>query len=335
MKQTIRKESYRLYAPFALLVATGCVMAWLLSSENVAVVGYENGMHFFLSHLIYVGLGVGIVALMNRLDGEWFDKIGAILLALGLLLLALKLFMPQSGDVRESVAVAGVSVRFSLLLIPGMLWLTDYLCRRSAQVPQKVFYLFGVGFWGVWGLAFLFDPTMMFLAALVLLGMLAYRQGISKVFLVSTLMIAGLLAAMMLSSPHTMHRLQSWWENLGTGSTHPQLSGAALVQEKVGEGVFIYNDWGGVALFVVGVAVVWLVAALFKEKHLFAVGAAMLFAFDLLLNMVSFLGLTPFRPPVMFGAAHGELASVVAFVLLGMVVLRSKEARINANECQV
>lgn len=324
-----------MYAPFALLVWTGCVMAWLLMSENVEAVGYESGIHFFLSHIIYVGLGMALLALIGRLDSTWFDKIGVTLLAVGLVMPALKLFLPQSGDVRDSVVVAGVSVRFSLLVLPGMVWLADYLSRKKAQIPQGILYLIGLGFLVVWGLVFLFDPTMMFLAAMVLLGVIVYCQGFSKIFFVSAFSMGGMLAAMIAASPHAIQRIGAWWENIGIGTAYPQLSGVSLIQEKIGEGIFIYNDWGGVGLVCVGITVLWLVFALLKEKQLFATGVALMFAFDLLLHIVSFLGLTPFRPPVVFGAGHGVLVTVVSFVMLGMVVLHAKEKTIPTSDCEI
>jgi len=315
-----------IWLPFLLLLLVGGFIVFKTSTPLEAILVY--GKFYFLSrYLIYTAIGVAILLVMSKLDVIWFDRIGAGVLALSIMAVILMWFVPWTNENRVFFKIGGFSIRPSLYFTLGAIWLFDYSAREQNKMVKWMLWSIITITLCVWLLMVKFDFSIVILIALSVIGMIMYMYGFSRIFFLFFSGITTALALVALGSPHRMNRIQSWWEMLINAEplTHP--TGIDLMIDRMHEGLFAYNEWGGMALVVVTLLFVWLIVNIWKIESLFAKGVAMVLTVDILFHIINFFGLSLFKPPVLFMVEYGESITFVSFLMMGMVVMSSKREK--------
>jgi len=273
---------------------------------------------------MYIGVGVAVLYGMHKLEGDWFDRIGLGIFLVSLITFTLMLFSPSIIESRVYLKVVSFSVRPSLYFVIGIVWLMDYSIRTNERYMKVLLVLGWVLALIVWLFMVKVDPPVMVLVGFTVLGMLAYHYGSVKVFFVFMGGMIGTFGLVLFYAPHRIRRIQSWWELIISGESFAMPTGLDLIVSKMHEGIFVYNDWGGIALMIVSALFVWLIIVLWRVESFFAKGISMVFLVDILFHIINFFRLTPLKPPALFIIEYGLSITLVTFLMMGMVWLSDK-----------
>lgn len=312
--------------PFALLIMISVILVAVLSRPLEEALVYPT-LHFLFSHLTHLLIGVIILFTMRKLESMWFDRIGAAVLVLSTAAFLLMLFVPSIGDSRVFLKIGSFAMQPSIYFALGVVWLSDYRTRAQSRSMKWILCLVAVVVFSVWLVMARVDLPMMILIGLGVMGMMGYWYGFSKI---SFLFLGGLISIwgfLILNSPHRLQRLQNWLEMLINGKPFTRSSGVDLLISKMHEGLFAYNEWGGILFVVVALLFIWLILNIWRVDSLFAKGIAIMLAVDILLYVVNFLGLTPVKPPVLFIVEYGKSITFESFLMIGMVSLSQKDKK--------
>lgn len=207
----------------------------------------------------------------------------------------------------------------------GVVWIFDYSVREQRKLMQWILWFVALVMLGTWlVLLAKMDTVMMLLVGFSVLGMLLLRYGISKIFFTIVGIMLGIYGFLLLGSPHRISRIQSWWEVLISGESLPHPTGMNLLIDRMHEGLFIYNEWGGIVLAMVTLLFVLLVINIWKVESLFAKGVAIVLGLSIFFHIINYFGLIPIKPPVLFIVEYGKSITFVSFLMLGMVLMSVK-----------
>jgi len=315
----MRDEAKSIYLPFWLIAVCGALMVWVFSGTLAHMQG-GTPMGLVGYYVLYVVIGSVLLAGMMRLGQGWSDRIGAAIVTIFFIVSIAYFFVPIEGlyAFKREIAI------FSL---PGFVWLHDYTDRTFGKEKRgTATVLWGVGL-VLWFALIWFDlPTALLVAISTLLFVLR-RYGTGKWFAV---MLAGFLGGMVYlfwGSPYRISRMKAWWDALVSHTSVPQPTGMELVQGKLHEGIFLFNDYGAAALTVMTLLFMWLIRTLWKEREHFAQSIAIVFAVDIVLHLLAFWGLFPTKPPVLLVAEYSASGVIVSVAMVGMVLLKSDDVR--------
>ena len=317
----------KILIPFFLLVVLGGYIVFLLSPELAKASHYENLHHFFVQHLIAIGFGTGMLMVMKRLDIAWFDRLGALVLIIAIILFAFMMFSPEVRASRVVLRIGTFSMQPTLYFAVGVIWLIDFSGRVDSGSMKWMVRFIGLLTIATWILMLFVDPAMMILLGMVLLGMIVYMNGFSKTFFQFLGGILGIFSVLILNSPYRIERLKNWWEMIVGEKSYAVPSGIDLLVSKMHEGIFTYNEWGGIVLLVTTGLFVWLITILWRYESLFAKGIVMVLGVDILFQVINFFGLSLLKPPVLFIVEYGTSITLVSFLIILMVMIRQREAR--------
>ena len=317
------KKFINILIPFFLLVGVGSVIIFLYFPELAEALHYDNAQHFFLWHLIVVGLGIGLLFLLYGLkEVKWFNIIGAVVLGISLLLLAVLLFFPELRANASMLKVGYFSVNPMLLFIVGVLWYIDYLYNYEVGRYRWLLWSFVPVIALFWFYAITLYALTAILLGLSVLAVLFFVHKYYKAFFVLLAAFAGFLIFLAFKYPHRITRIQSWIEVLTEERVYVTPSGLDYTVSKLHDGLFIFNEWGAVAFTVVVSLFTWLIIALWKSKDIFTKSIAVLFGFDMLFHLIVFMNWSPIKPPTLFIVEQGASVTLVSFLMMGMVMIR-------------
>jgi len=316
------KKYNNIYTPFFLLVVLESYIIYLLSPELAEKLNYDNSIHFLIQHLVMIGLGMGMLFVMSRLDSVWFDRIGAGVLIVSIVAFSWMLFYPAFYEGRVFLKIGSLSMQPTLYFALGVVWLFDYSARVQSRWMKWILWLVTLG---VWLLMVKVDPAMILLIGLSVLCIMEYRYGISKIFFLFLGGLMGVFGLVILNAPHRMQRIQSWWDMLLEGRSFAHPTGVDLHMGKMHEGLFIYNAWGSIALVFVTIFFAWLTTNLWRIENFFAKGVAIVLVVDIFFHIINFFSLTFVKPRVLFIVEYGASITLISFLMMGMVMLGSNQ----------
>lgn len=319
------KDINTIWTPFVLLIIVGIVLVAVLAHPLEVAFGYPN-LHYVFNHLVNIGIGVAILFMMSKLDTVWFDRIGAGVLILTIIAAVSTLFYPEFHQGRVFVKIGNFSMQPAIYFALGVVWIFDYSMRVQTKSMQWIVWFVGLVILGTWLILLVkMDMVMMLLIGLSVLGMLWLRYGMSKIFFIVTGGILGLYGFFLFGSPHRMQRMQSWWEMVISEKSLAHPAGVDFLIDRMHEGLFIYNEWGGFALAMVTLLFAWLIINIWKVESLFAKGVAMVFGLSIFFHVINFFGLMPMKPPALFIVESGKSSIFVSFLMIAMVLMSAKQ----------
>jgi cell division protein FtsW len=221
------QPDYILFLLVAVLIILSIIFSYSLTIYTVEYFGY-NQFHFFLRQLF---VGVVSILLMWTLSLINPDKIvgviGMSLFIIFFLLMAVMPFLPsslvtESGGANRWIRLPGVSLSPVEFFKVGFIYFLSWSFHRRVMVMPKKMTLkdellllapyFGAFLLVVFIVAFLQkDLGQVVLLALILIVLLVFANRSFKVFL--SLGASALIAFVLLivSAPHRINRIYSWW----------------------------------------------------------------------------------------------------------------------------
>ena len=305
-----------------LLVLLGLGVVTILSMPLAETMGLPRG-YYLMRHLGGILLGIVIVWVLHRWGSRrWFDPFGTMVLAAGVAGVLTVSFWPGIHADRNTLLVSGYAFDAALFFLIGVVWLIDF--GERIEMPKYRIALSGV--WlvlvPIWFLLTVHDPVMGILIGLVMIGMAISIEGSFRKVMFLVVGVLGVAVWIVVSSHHRLERIQVWWNALIHHVAFRMPTGLDLMYARIHEGLFFMNDWGGGLLIGVTVLYVWLILLLRREAHLFARGVAMILSLVLLLHIASYFQMIPLRAPYLWMVEYGFSGMVIAFVMMGMVMLR-------------
>ena len=311
----MRDEAKSIYLPLWLIAVSGALMVGVFSGTLAHMQG-STPMGLVGYYVLYVVIGSVLLAGMMRLEPGWFDRIGAAIVTIFIIVSMAYFLVPIEGlgIYKREVAI------FSLL---GFVWLLDYADRTFGKEKRgTATVLWGVGL-VLWFALIWFDLPTALLVAISTLLIVLRRYGAGKWLAVMLAGFLGVMAYLFLGSPYRISRIKAWWDALVSHTSVPQPIGMELAQGKLHEGIFLFNDYGAAALTVMTLLFTWLIRVLWKKREHFAQSIAIVFAVDIVLHLLAFWGLFPTKPPVLLVAEYSVSGVMVSFAMVGMVLLKS------------
>jgi cell division protein FtsW len=104
-----------LFGATIILLLMGLLMSYSLSAYAITQHGFSD-THFFVRQLIAVGVGIGLMIILSKLDPDvWFKPIGVLIFLLFLSILLLMPFLPESlvrsvGGAKRWISLGPVSI---------------------------------------------------------------------------------------------------------------------------------------------------------------------------------------------------------------------------------
>ncbi|MDT8403535.1 putative lipid II flippase FtsW [Sulfuriflexus sp.] len=237
----------------ALLMAVLIIMGLglvMVASASISIADRQLGEPFYylFRQGLYVVLGLGMAAVVTRIPLDVWERISAVLLMIGLLLLVFILLPGVAREINGSTRWLSLGLfnlqpsEFMKLFV--IIYLASYLVRRGDEVRTTV-----------WG--FLKPMLVLVLAALLLLlepdmgaAAVIFATALGMMFLagvriwhfgVLLLLIAGSVVTLTITSPYRMERVTAFlnpWAD-------PFNSGFQLTQSLI---AFGRGEWFGVGL---------------------------------------------------------------------------------------
>ena len=237
----------------ALLVAVLIILGLglvMVASASISIADRQLGQPFYylFRQGLYVVLGLGMAAVVTRIPLDVWERISAVLLMVGLLLLIFILLPGVAREINGSTRWLSLGLfnlqpsEFMKLFV--IIYLASYLVRRGDEVRTTV-----------WG--FLKPMLVLVLAALLLLlepdmgaAAVIFATALGMMFLagvriwhfgVLLLLIAGSVVTLTITSPYRMERVTAFlnpWAD-------PFNSGFQLTQSLI---AFGRGEWFGVGL---------------------------------------------------------------------------------------
>lgn len=237
----------------ALLMAVLIIMGLglvMVASASISIADRQLGQPFYylFRQGLYVVLGLGMAAVVTRIPLDVWERISAVLLMMGLLLLVFILLPGVAREINGSTRWLSLGLfnlqpsEFMKLFV--IIYLASYLVRRGDEVRTTV-----------WG--FLKPMLVLVLAALLLLlepdmgaAAVIFATALGMMFLagvriwhfgVLLLLIAGSVVTLTITSPYRMERVTAFlnpWAD-------PFNSGFQLTQSLI---AFGRGEWFGVGL---------------------------------------------------------------------------------------
>ncbi|MEJ2508871.1 MAG: putative lipid II flippase FtsW [Gammaproteobacteria bacterium] len=230
-----------------ILLCFGLVM---VSSASITIADRELGQpfHFLYRQLAYVGMGIGLGALVLRIPIAFWERHGMALILISVALLVLVLVPVVGRSVNGStrwLALGPFNLQVSeLAKLFTIIYLAGYLVRRSDEVRTAISgFLRPMILLSIMVLLLLMEPD--FGAAAVMLATALAMMWLGGVrwwqFALLMATIAGALMLLAVSSPYRLERLTTFlnpWAD-------PYNSGFQLTQALI---AFGRGEWFGVGL---------------------------------------------------------------------------------------
>ena len=314
--------------PFSLLVSVGSIIIFLFFPELAVALKYENIQHFFIQHLLVVGVGVVVLFVLYGLKGlKWFDIIGATILIISLFLLTVRLFVPGFGGHGSILNIGYFTIDSLPFFIVGVLWLVNFMHSSDLGRYRWSMRGFSVVVFLFWVLTIaLYAPTAMLLG-LVVLSILFYVYRSNKV---SYLMLVGfvvIVTLFLLKSPYRLARMKSWIDALTSRRESVTLEGLDYTVSKLHDGLFIFNEWGNGVFVLVTALFTWFIMALWQSNDMFAKSVSILFGLDIFFHFIVFMNWSRIKPPSLFIVEQGTSITIASFLMMGMVLMRVDKNR--------
>lgn len=214
-------DKYFVAAVIALM-ALGLVMV-ASASMVISERHFGEPFHFFIRQLIYLGLGWVVIAIAVRIEIGFWQRVGGLMLLVGLFLLLVVLVPGLGRTVNGSTRWIGfgfITLQVSeFMKLAAVVYMAGYLVRRNYEVRHKIRgFLKPMIVLGIMAVLLLKEPDF---GALVVIGVtvlaMMYMAGVRVwQFAVLVALVGIAFAILAISSPYRLQRLTTFlnpWAN--------------------------------------------------------------------------------------------------------------------------
>ncbi len=214
-------DKYFVAAVIALM-ALGLVM---VASASMVISERQFGepFHYFIRQCIYLAMGWLVIAIAVRIETKFWERMGGLLLLMGLLLLVVVLVPGIGRTINGSTRWIGfgfITLQVSeFMKLAAVIYMAGYLVRRNYEVKTRIRgFLKPMIVLGVIAILLLKEPDF---GALVVIGVtvlaMMYMAGVRVWQFAVLVAIVGLaFAVLAISSPYRLQRLTTFlnpWAN--------------------------------------------------------------------------------------------------------------------------
>ncbi|RLA76392.1 MAG: cell division protein [Epsilonproteobacteria bacterium] len=212
-----------------VLMIFSLIMSYSLSTYTVLYHHYDD-LHFFMRQVASVTVGLILMLILSKLDPDfWFNKVGFTLFFIFFILMIAMQFMPGSmvkavGGAKRWIHLGPVSIAPVEFFKVGFVFFLSWsfarkiLSQNSKKLKDEIrmfipyFVLFGIL---VVLIAILQkDLGQVFVLAGTLLVLFLLTGRSMKFFVLFAMMSFGAFVGLVLTAPHRMHRIMSWWSTV-------------------------------------------------------------------------------------------------------------------------
>lgn len=223
------KFNYDYWLLFTVIILLSLGLLGLASASfGVAGEQYHNPLHFLMRQIIYVGIGIGLAAIILRVPIIFWEKIGGQLLILSIVLLFLVLIPGVGKQINGSTRWLGMGVLTlqvsELAKFGTIIYMAGYLVRRQDEVRTSFKgFLKPLVLLGIVCALLLREPDFGAAVVIILtvLGMLFLARARLWQFIFLLLFVGLTLGVIAIDSPYRLARLTSfinpWATPFGSG----------------------------------------------------------------------------------------------------------------------
>lgn len=357
------RTDWLLFSATLLLVGLSVLMVYSASAV-VAMEKFQQPYLFLGKQAAWAVLGLGLLAVLMRVDYRLYRQPVFILSAIGVVTVALVLvlFGPEINGTRRWFAVGGIGVQPSeLAKIVAICFTAMWLDRNMERVNDLVRGLGPiVALLGLFGGLILLQPDLGTAFVLVAsVGVIVYAAGLHYRFLAAALLLAvPVLAALIVGAEYRLRRIMSFLDPWAD----PQGSGFQIIQSLIavstggigGRGLMAgvqkmhylpepYTDFiyavigeelglvGTTAILVLFLVILWrgisiALRAPDRFGSLLALGITAMIGLQALVNMSVVLGMMPTKGiPLPFVSAGGS-SLLISLMAMGVLLNISQHA---------
>jgi cell division protein FtsW len=239
---------YLLLGATLSLLAIGLVMV-LSASAVTSLQSTGSSFTIFKSQLLFAAIGVPMMVAASRIPVHVWRRLGWVLIAVALVAQAL-VFTPLGVSVngnRNWIELGGQRLQPSEgMKLALVLWGAAVLCRKRALLHQSVHavvpLLFPIGAMALALVLAGHDLGTSLILLLILAALLFAAGAPARMFLAAGAAMAGLVGALVVTSPNRMQRVASWLEGTCTDTLN------TCFQSVHGKYALADGGWWGVGL---------------------------------------------------------------------------------------
>jgi len=265
---------------FAVATILSVSFLYLLSNFSVefsSMFGYADETFLLKKQFLFLLAGlVTFVGITQLNTSKWFNRVGAFIFASSAILLLLMLIVPHSFTPFIDAKI--LFINFGIITLQpiyffmlGAIWFISYMYEKQSLKSTNQSILILMTFTAFISY-FTHDYAAFLLIELLLLSLIFYINGLSKLLLGTILVLITAVALFILAAPHRLSRLQSWLH-----ASQPEISKNLLDESSL---FFLYNSIGLSALLIIIALFVALIYFIVKEESsdgnskLFTVGCS-------------------------------------------------------------
>ena len=177
-----RTLDWGLVAGILLLAGIGLLMSLAVGPTAAAKIGYEDPYHYLYRQAVHASIGIGLMLAVSVLERKWARRLGVLIFAGALLLMAAILGVGHEVNGAQSwFRFSAFSVQPSEQVKPGLIVLCAWLLSQRGRYPDVPWAIISFAFFAVTLGLFLLQPDVGG-AALVSVAFVVtfYVSGLSK-----------------------------------------------------------------------------------------------------------------------------------------------------------
>jgi len=332
---SIVDKNKSLYSLVITLFSINTYLVYIISPELSKLFGYTDSNTMLIKQLIPITIGVIIAYTLSRFNPKvWFNRIGATIFVLSIILLVMMLIVPTSLTSQVSgqklyIVLGGISVSPMVFFPVGSLWLIGWIASKNSKKTINTSILILMVITALFCIKFNDVRTLLMLETLFI-ALLVYINSLNKFTIISifTALAAGLF--FILSAEHRVQRISLWWESSSNFMT--TLAIGSVLHENIL--LTLINNLGTFSFMVVVLLFMLVSYIIFIYNYedlsykIFSVGVVFLILIDLILNTLYIFGLSPIYPPSLYLFGYGSSVVLASFIIVGMLTMtHSKELK--------
>ena len=298
---------------------------YLLSNFSVefsSMLGYADETLLLKKQAFYLLAGlVTYVGVTQLKTFKWFNRIGAFIFVSSFILLLMMLevihsLAPLIEVTRIFIKLGFITLEPIYFFMLGSIWFISYIYEKQNLRNTNLSIVILMVFVAVVSY-FTHDYAAFLLIELLLVSLIFYINGLSKIVLGAILALITAVVLFILVAPHRLSRLQSWLD-----TSHQEISKNPLDESRL----FLFNNSIGVpTLLTIIVLFVVLIYFIVKKESsnegtkLFSVGVALVIGINLFLNILATSGYLPVHAPSLFFYSYGFSISLVSFLMIALL----------------
>ena len=156
-----RTLDWGLVAGILLLAGIGLLMSLAVGPTAAAKIGYEDPYHYLFRQAVHASIGIGLMLAVSVLERKWARRLGVLIFAGSLLLMAAILGVGHEVNGAQSwFRFSAFSVQPSEQVKPGLIVLCAWLLSQRGRYPDVPWAIISFAFFAVTLGLFLLQPDV-------------------------------------------------------------------------------------------------------------------------------------------------------------------------------